>query len=109
MLNTKGAIPFNQIENHALDLPQLAGRPVYSGTGHIKVDFEDGDTRPEVMQGIFLPLNTEDVTVEKVLRWMKDHKLVEVSKNFTLTKGVPSPFPSDSAPFPEDDSMKISK
>jgi hypothetical protein len=101
VLNTKGAIPFNRVKNNASDRQRLVGRPHYTGSSSLNADFEDGDKRPEVMEGIFLPLDAEDVTVEWVLRWMKDNEPLDVSEASTVPVGVPPSVPFDSAPFPD--------
>jgi DNA polymerase type B, organellar and viral len=99
VLSTKGAVSFNHTKYYTLDPKLLSERPHYTGSGGIRVSFEDGDKRPEVVEGVFLPLETEDVTVEKVLRWIKDHKPHYVGKASTAPVGVPPSVPSDSAPF----------
>lgn len=42
VLNTKGAIPFHHVQNYASDSQDLHGRPPYSGSGSLGVDFEEG-------------------------------------------------------------------
>lgn len=100
VLNTKGAIPFNLAQIFASDHKGLDERPYYKGSGTLLEDNEDGDTGPEVMEGIFLPLDLEDVKVEKVLTWMKEHDPLKVSKASTVPVGVPPSVPFDSARFP---------
>lgn len=52
------------------------------------------------MQGVFLPLDTEDVTVERVIRWMKDNQPLSVSEASTEPVVHPPLTSFDSAPFP---------
>jgi len=98
--NNKGAIPFNLAQCYAADITHITGRPVYKGSGSLSVDYEEGEAGTQSMKGIWLPLDTEDVTVEKVLRWMKNQEPLKVSKASTVTVGVPPSVPVDSDRFP---------
>jgi hypothetical protein len=40
--NHKGAIPYNRVKYNALDIRRLTGRPDYTGSGSLNVDFEKG-------------------------------------------------------------------
>lgn len=106
VLNTKGAIPFNHASFYASDPQDTLGRPKYKGTGQIQVDLEL-DLQPKVfLDGVFLDLITDDVMVEKVLRWMKSHEPLDVDRSEASTAtGVLSANNSviDSAPFPPPD------
>jgi hypothetical protein len=100
----KGAVPFNHAPFYSKDV--TPGRPEYRGVGSLEVFLEEKD--PYFMEGIFLDLLTEDVTVQNVLNWMKDNHplgltgLTPGRSSIKRVQGV------DSAPFPhilEDDHM----
>jgi hypothetical protein len=98
VLNIHGAIPFNLAKHYALNSQEVIGRPSYKGSGRLKMGFAEGE-RNLSHEGIYLPLDTEDVTVQWILNWMKDNKPLEVTKSSTAQTGFSPSVPFDSAPF----------
>jgi hypothetical protein len=78
VLHFQGAIPFNLVPHFASSPQSLNGRPKYTGSGELSLDVLGEGKVLGFKASILLPLDTEDVTVERVLRWMKDNNPVEV-------------------------------
>lgn len=71
-----GAVPFNHAPGYCrVNIPQ---RPRYRGVSYLDLGFDEGDANVR-MEGIFLDLLREDVTVQRVLNWMKDHRPLDVA------------------------------
>lgn len=92
--NFQGAVPFNHVHHYIKD--DMPDRPYYKGSGSIQVPFERALKK---MDGIFLDLLVEDVVVQKVLYWMKDHRPLDLVAPALRSKARQRYV--DSAPFPQ--------
>ena len=81
----QGAIPFNSKLLTEKGEGEGKGRPVYRGSG--SVTWKNADREEELgpkgvvveMDDVYLDLFTDDVVVERVLKWMKEHNPISVT------------------------------